>query len=210
VKNQNYLLLGQKFTGVIFDLDNTLVSSSLDFIGIKASLGCDSESDILDYVEALPELAQHDAKQMLVNFEMTDALSSRKLAGTDDILAILSRLNLPCAIVTRNCKQAAELKIKLNAINISLILTREDHKAKPAPDALLYIAKQWQLAPENLLYVGDYLYDIQAAQNANMMSCLLTFGRSLPYVDLATLVVHDLTELTQTIAQLSPVKKQAH
>ena len=206
MKKHDSLLSGKKLTGVIFDLDNTLVSSSLNFLDIKTSLGCDKGTDILDYVETLPELAQHDANKMLVNYEMADALSSRKLTGTDEILDILSRLNLPCAIVTRNCQKAAELKIKLNNINISLVITREGFKAKPAPDGLLYIAKQWQHAPENLLYVGDYLYDIQAAENANMMSCLLTFGRALPYVNLATLVVHDLTELTQTIAQLYPLK----
>ena len=38
---------------VIFDLDDTLVKTNLDFAGIKAELGCDSSEDILSFVESI-------------------------------------------------------------------------------------------------------------------------------------------------------------
>lgn len=86
--------------------------------------------------------------------------------------------------------------------NIPILLTREEHKAKPAPDALLHIASHWQIPPENLLYVGDYLYDLQAAQNAKTMSCLVTYGKTISYANLATIEVNNLTELNESIKQL--------
>jgi HAD superfamily hydrolase (TIGR01549 family) len=195
-------LLTHKLLGVIFDLDNTLVSSSLNFERIRSDLGCPKDIDLLDFVDALPEQQKIDANKLLVKYETIDALNATKLAGTDQLLTLLSGLDIPCAIVTRNCHQAALLKIQQNNINIPTLLTREDHKAKPAPDALLHIAKCWKIQPENLLYVGDYLYDLQAAQNAKTMSCLVTYGKTMSYADLATIEVNNLSELSAAIKQL--------
>ncbi|MFT5635805.1 MAG: HAD superfamily hydrolase (TIGR01549 family) [Cognaticolwellia sp.] len=194
-------LLANKVLGVIFDLDNTLVSSSLNFEKIRATLGCENNIDILDFVDALPKSQQANANKLIVEFEVNDALNAKNLLGTDKLLALLSQLDIPCAIVTRNCREAALVKIENNNINIEILLTRADHKAKPAPDALLYLAQLWQLPAENLLYVGDYLYDLQAAQNANTMSCLVTHGETLDYANLASIVVNELTELNDVITQ---------
>jgi len=192
-------LLPNKVKGVIFDLDNTLVSSSLDFTNIRTLLGCPKGMDVLDFVDSLPEKEKLEGHQLLIDHEMTDVVNARKLPGTDELLSLLARLNIPCAIVTRNSNEAALSKIKNNGIDISLILTREDYKAKPAPDALLYLADYWQKPTANLLYVGDYLYDVQAAINAKTMSCLVTYGENLAYAELATLVVKNLNELSDII-----------
>lgn len=195
-------MLINKLQGVIFDLDNTLVSSSLNFDEIRVALGCPLGSDLLDFVAALPPQEQVEATRVLIEFETIDATNATNLAGTLELLALIAELELPCAIVTRNCREAAVVKLNNNNIDIPILLTREDHKAKPAPDALLHLAECWQTPPENLLYVGDYLYDLQAAQNANTMSCLVTNGTPASYEDLASVVVNDLTELTDMIKKL--------
>lgn len=200
-------MLTHPLLGVIFDLDNTLVSSTLDFDSIRTELDCPKNTDLLDFVNALPKQQKIDANRLLVEFEMNDAVDTQKLFGTDELLRLLSELNIPCAIVTRNCRQAALLKIAHHNIDISMLLTREEHKAKPAPDALLHIAKCWNIPPENLLYVGDYLYDLQSAQNANTMSCLVTYGKVLSYADLATIEVNDLMALSEIIKKLSPIQR---
>lgn len=185
--------------GVIFDLDDTLVSSSLNFDKIRKSLGCPQNVDLLDFVAALPAEQQIDANEQLLTYEINDAMNATNMPGTEQLLALLSNLAIPCAIVTRNCRQAAAIKVRNNNIDIALVLTREDHNAKPAPDALLHVAKLWQLAPENLLYVGDYLYDLQAAKNAKTMSSLVTNGKTLDYAHLADIVVDNLIELSDKI-----------
>ncbi|MFT6529474.1 MAG: HAD superfamily hydrolase (TIGR01509 family) [Psychrosphaera sp.] len=192
-------MLTNKLSAVIFDLDDTLVSSSLDFTKIKKSLGCPLDVDLLDFVNAKPKAQRDVIEPQLIGYEISEAMDSVKLDGADDLLALLHQLKLPMAIVTRNCREAALIKIENNNLNIPIVISREEHKAKPAPDALLFLAEQWQIKPENILYVGDYLYDIQAAINANTMSCLVTHGKSLDYADLATLVVNELTDLCQTI-----------
>ncbi|WP_245807622.1 HAD family hydrolase [Cognaticolwellia beringensis] len=188
--------------GVIFDLDNTLVSSTLNFQQIRADLGCDNDIDLLDFVDALPEEQRIIANNLVVKYEINDALNAKNLLGTEELLALLAQLDIPCAIVTRNCREAALIKIKNNNLNIELLFTRADHKAKPAPDALLHLSALWQIKPENLLYVGDYLYDLQAAKNANTMSCLVTHGDTLEYASLANIVVNELTELSDVITKV--------
>ena len=192
-------MLTNKLSAVIFDLDDTLVSSSLDFTKIKKSLGCPLDVDLLDFVNSKPKAQRDVIEPQLIGYEISEAMDSVKLDGADDLLALLHQLKLPMAIVTRNCREAALIKIENNNLNIPIVISREEHKAKPAPDALLFLADQWQIKPENILYVGDYLYDIQAAINANTMSCLVTHGKSLDYADLATLVVNELTDLCQII-----------
>ena len=195
-------MLPHKLSGVIFDLDNTLVSSALNFDDIRIALGCPKDIDLLDFVEGLPSDQQIQANELIVKFEINDARNTEKLIGTDQLLALLSRLDIPCAIVTRNCREAALIKIKHNNIAIEQVFTRADHKAKPAPDALLHLAQLWGFPAENLLYVGDYLYDLQAAENAKTLSCLVTHGSEVYYADMATIVVNELTELSEIIAQI--------
>ena len=187
---------------MIFDLDNTLVSSTLNFQQIRADLGCDNDIDLLDFVDALPEEQRIVAHNLVVEYEINDALNAKNLLGTEELLALLAQLDIPCAIVTRNCREAALIKMQNNNIDIELLFTRADHKAKPAPDALLHLAQLWQIKPENLLYVGDYLYDLQAAKNANTMSCLVTHGETLEYASLANIVVNELTELSDGITKV--------
>lgn len=188
-----------RLSAVVFDLDNTLVSSSLNFNQIRQEIGCASNIDLLEFVDNLPEDQRYKAEKTLIEHEIADAQNCFKLAGVDQLLALLSMMNIPTAIITRNCRAAALLKINKHVIDIPILLTREDHKAKPSPDALLHLAERWQKPAQELLYVGDYLYDIQTAQNANAMSCLITYGKQLPYADLADCVVDDLIGLTELV-----------
>jgi HAD superfamily hydrolase (TIGR01549 family) len=189
-------------SGVIFDLDNTLVSSSLNFSQIRQAINCPVDQDILGYVDSLPISQQVDAREKILHFEMLDAQNATILPGTENLLKLLDSKDIPYAIVTRNCKQAALLKIQNNNLNIPLLLTRENSKAKPAPDSVYSIANYWQQSPENILFVGDHLYDIQTAINAQAMSCLINYGSILPYEDLADLVLKNLSQLTSTLIKL--------
>jgi HAD superfamily hydrolase (TIGR01549 family) len=189
-------------SGVIFDLDNTLVSSSLNFSQIRQAINCPVDQDILGYVDSLPISQQIDAREKILHFEMLDAQNATILPGTENLLKLLDSKDIPYAIVTRNCKQAALLKIQNNNLNIPLLLTRENSKAKPAPDSVYSIANYWQQSPENILFVGDHLYDIQTAINAQAMSCLINYGSILPYEDLADLVLKNLSQLTSTLIKL--------
>lgn len=188
--------------GIIFDLDGTLVTSSLDFRLIREELNCPQQHDLLVFVAQLTcPKAQVQANKIIARHEYQDALSAQPMAGMTHLFDALERARLPSAIVTRNSQVASNMKISNTRIPVQLVLTREDHPPKPAPDALLAIAELWQLEPASLLYVGDYLYDIQAAHNAGMQSCFINHGHSKDYQHQADLVISHLAELTRLLTQ---------
>jgi len=190
--------------GVIFDLDGTLVSSELDFSLIKAQIGCPYEQDLLDYIAQLPSpYMREEAMNIVHQHELIDAQHARTLPGVTKTISALKARNIPMAIVTRNFNKAAAIKLQNNSLSIDTVLTRSDAPAKPDPSALNAIATLWNISPDNLLYVGDYLYDIQAAHNANMRACLYT-GKAAPsYADQADYVLHDFIELIDLVDNYS-------
>ncbi|MEC6830237.1 HAD family hydrolase [Photobacterium toruni] len=197
--------------GVIFDLDNTLVSSALDFDWLRQQLNCAADVDLLQYIAKVPDATyRKQLEDKVVEHEIMDARQSSIMPGCYALLSYLRQQNIPTAVVTRNCIQAAKLKIDHHCLQFNRIVSREDFPPKPAPDALLDIIQQWQLAPQNILYVGDYLYDLQAAYRANMPSCLVTNGEDLPFTDQASIVVQQLGGLMYILREQAYMLSQEH
>ena len=155
--------------GVIFDLDGTLVESSLNFTKIRDEIGCPHDEDVLTFVDNLGcDVAKQNAHNTILQHELDDAKHAKWLPIGKQMVEKVTAHQLPMAIVTRNCREATAIKLANNAIPIDIVLTREDAPAKPDPTALLMVARQWQLNAEDCLYVGDFIYDQLAAENAGM------------------------------------------
>ena len=186
--------------GVIFDLDGTLVSSELNFSLIKAQVGCPAELDLLEYIEQLPSpYMREEAMNIVHQHELLDAQTATLLPGVVEAVNALRAKNIPMAIVTRNFDKAATLKLQHNPLPIETVLTRTEAPAKPDPSALLMIARQWSMPVDNVIYVGDYLYDIQAAHNAKMRACLYAPDVTPAYAEQADFVIHAFDELVTLI-----------
>ncbi|MGR6872379.1 HAD family hydrolase [Pseudomonas sp. HK3] len=186
----------QTFTGVIFDLDGTLVESSLDFPFLRQSLDCPDDMDLLTHVASLDAKSQAHANAFIEQHELDDAQDAKWLPGAFELVSAIAALGLPMAIVTRNSSEAASIKVKNNNIPISTVLTRADAPAKPDPTALLMVAKDWQQSPKTIMYVGDYKYDLQAAINAGMHGCLFAPNETPDYANLAHSICTDYHDLT--------------
>lgn len=188
--------------GFIFDLDGTLVTSSLDFLAIKAEIGCPAEQDALVYIAQLPSQAQQiEAMDIIHYHEMKDAESCDWIPGAKEFVNACAERYLPMAIVTRNSQRSSKVKIEKNAIPIDMLLTRENAKPKPDPSALLDIANAFQLPVSNLVMVGDYKYDLQAGRNAAMASCLVNFDELPDYAHLADYHFSDFYQFHQAMFQ---------
>jgi len=157
---------------VIFDLDGTLISSNLDFRAICEQVGCVPGQDLLRYMETLSLVERSRVAQIIYEHEMEDANSCEVLPGVKAMLKALEQKNIRMAIVTRNSASATHIKLARSGINLEYVITRDDAPPKPAPDALINLAKLWDIEQKNCVYVGDYVYDIEAAHRANMHSAL--------------------------------------
>jgi HAD superfamily hydrolase (TIGR01549 family) len=190
----------QEIKGVIFDLDGTLVESRLDFALLKSLVGCPEGVDILGHIESITDAAvKLDAMRIVQTHELQDAESAAWLPGARNLVAQLAKRNLPMAIVTRNFSEAAQIKITRNNIPISLIICREDAPPKPDPTALQMIARRWQLPANRIVYIGDFLYDIQAAKRADMLACLYAPDSLPPYADQADFVCQHFDDLVSAL-----------
>ncbi|SDG84779.1 haloacid dehalogenase superfamily, subfamily IA, variant 3 with third motif having DD or ED/haloacid dehalogenase superfamily, subfamily IA, variant 1 with third motif having Dx(3-4)D or Dx(3-4)E [Vibrio xiamenensis] len=188
---------------VVFDLDNTLVSSALDFAWLRQQIGCSPTVDLLEHANNQATLAESQrAMQVIIDHELDDARHSHLMPGAQQLILALAELKLHTAIVTRNCLEAAQIKLERHQLNIERLISREHFAPKPQPDALLALLDEWQLKPHQLLYVGDYIHDLNTAINAGTPSCLVNFHpQHQDFRRYASITVDNLQQLIPPLRQ---------
>ena len=186
--------------GVIFDLDGTLADSRLDFTAIRSELACPEGVGVLEYIQLLPGSERGAAEQIVLDHERRGAERAEWIPGARECLQFCPRRNLPTAILTRNAREVADLTMSRLGIQVDMLLAREDCPPKPAPDGLLQIAAAWSLSPKRLVYVGDFLYDLQAARRANMISCFYDPALTGLYPDETDWHLGDFEQFTEMLA----------
>src|SRR5690625_327756 len=158
--------------GVVFDLDDTLVASGLDFVAIRKAVGGPVEMGIIEYIDTLTGAARERAEATLRAAEWQGAKQATWMPHAATLVGELGSRGLPQAILTRNARDISQAMISRLAIPIETLVAREDCQPKPNPEGLLMIAEQWQIPPQHMVYIGDHSYDIEAALAANMVACL--------------------------------------
>ncbi|MGX9520640.1 HAD family hydrolase [Vibrio mediterranei] len=188
---------------VVFDLDNTLVSCNLDFKLLRKELACPDDKDLLEHVASSSEDAKRRAlNDIILRHEIEDARSSTLMKGAHKLLKWMEEKHLYSGVITRNCRQAAETKLKSNNIEVHELITREDFPAKPNPASLLFLIEKWQLTSEQVIYVGDHEYDIKTGENAGCLSCFISNGNvTSPNMTEATYTFTSLGELHQYLVK---------
>jgi len=196
-----------KIKGVIFDLDGTLVDTKLDFDWLRDELNFPNQAPILEHLATLTCQQQiSHAQQCIYDHEMAGAKAAEAIEGVAELIATLRLLNIPMAVLTRNMRDASHYSLAKFNLDIPLVVTREDCRAKPDPEGILKIAEQWQLSPQEIAYVGDYWFDIEVAKNAQSWSCLYDPLLNKAYRDQADWVYQHVSELTLAFKQSHKVQ----
>lgn len=182
---------------VVFDLDNTLVTSNINFQQLREELACPQDKDLLTHVEETACQKQRQQRiDAILRHELDDARTSDLMDGARSLTNWLSSEGIKFGVITRNCREAAKKKLSAHSLTIEELITREDFPAKPDPAALFHLMQKWRLQQHNVLYVGDHQYDILTAQNAGCVSCFIsnssynpqTYGADLHYPSLSELL----------------------
>ncbi|KKO48036.1 phosphatase [Arsukibacterium sp. MJ3] len=188
---------------VVFDLDGTLVDSRLDFSAICQDIGWPEGTPLLEKLTTVEcVIEKNRVEQIIRQHELAGAEAASWIPGVLDSLQQLQQQGWPLAILTRNMRAATDLVMTRLNIPISLVLTREDCAAKPDPAGLHLIARQLQLSSAEILYVGDYVFDLQVAANAGSQSCLYLNGSNQHFAAQADHCIHHFNQLPELVSKL--------
>jgi HAD superfamily hydrolase (TIGR01549 family) len=189
--------------GLIFDLDNTLVDSRLDFDAMRREMGIPAETPIL---ESLQRLAPDDAarcREILHRHELAGATRANLLPGVIDLWSEVARRGLRSAIVTRNSLPVARATLAKVDLWVELLLTRDCGPTKPDPWPVRTACEQWSLEPAEVVVIGDYRFDIECGRAAGARTVLLTHCNTphlYPNDEEADLVLSSLAEFPRLLA----------
>lgn len=191
-----------RFKHWIFDMDGTLTLAVHDFEAIKRALAIPPQQDILHHLAALPESEAAAKHAWLLAHERELALTAQPAPGAIELVHALQARDCRLGILTRNAHELALLTLQAIGLGDCFatadILGRDEAPPKPHPGGLLQLAERWQVAPNELVMVGDYRYDLECARAAGAFSVLVNLAEN-PWPELVDHFAVDCAALRQAL-----------
>lgn len=188
--------------GVIFDLDGTLIDSGLDFDQMRRDMEFAPGEWILETIESLEEGSRKErCLRILREHEHRGATTASLMPGARELLDELSRRGLPVAILTRNSREMTELALLRLGLSVSQIVAREDAPPKPDPTGLVTICRNWQFDVGEVIFVGDFRFDLVAGRRAGMKTVLYAPAGLPDYASEADYVISSLMQTCDVLTR---------
>lgn len=184
--------------GIIFDLDGTLVDTLDDLTdsmnAVLTQLGQPVRSP--DECRTMIGHGLHTFAARALGPQqahLTDTLVARMVdyyqghcllktvsySGIDEVLQVLLQRGIRLAVLTNKNQRVAEMICRHYfdpGVFDPVIGAAEGRKVKPDPQTTLDILKQWDLSPDEVLFVGDSEPDIHTAIAAGVRSVGCEWG----------------------------------
>jgi HAD superfamily hydrolase (TIGR01509 family) len=158
---------------VVYDLDGTLVDSGLDFPAIRREMALPEGVPILEALAEIPPGERlDDCLRVLDRHECEAAERATLMPGAAELVANLAARDIPQGIFTRNSRRCSTRMLERVGLRFRWVLCREDGPPKPHPAGLLKLCEIWRVDPADVLFVGDYLHDINAGRAAGVRTVL--------------------------------------
>jgi len=186
---------------VLFDLDGTLVDTAPDLIACLNTaliqhgfdkVASDFVKPFISYGAATminksvstDEITQNKILEtMLALYQDNIAEHSEFFPGISETLQTIESLGLKWGIVTNKRERFTKPLIdafKLNHRASCVISGDTTANSKPHPEPMLTACKQAEVKPEECVYIGDALHDIQAGKNSKMKTLAAIYGYLKP------------------------------
>ena len=189
--------------GIIFDLDGTLVDSRLDFDAMRREMGLPVGMPILEGLAAVPEGEERDRmREIIREHELRGADESRPFDGVVEFLSHIDERGICSAVLTRNSRESALRTLDRWNFRFSHVVTREDAPPKPDPAGVLLITDRWGIPPDQVVVIGDYLFDLQAGRRAGAQTILFAPGDCPHFANEADYVLTDFRLAARLLNQL--------
>lgn len=160
------------FTHWIFDLDNTLANSAIDFNAMRQQLGLPLGKGMLEEIDARPAPEAAVLRRRLAALEREYALRAQPLPGVHALLTSLVERSFRLGILTRNSHANALQTLAVcdlaQFFDSAHVLGRDEAAPKPDPDGIRKLLAAWGAGPETTVMVGDFRYDLEAGRRAEV------------------------------------------
>ena len=169
-----------KVKHISFDLDATLIDSysvmhqawsetmfelglAVGFDGYKRYVG-------LPFSQIMEKLGLEkiESEIKVLYFKKTKKYADQinEVQGAHDVLGWCKKNKITTSIITSKPRANAKAIISKKKLNVDYVITGDDLKnGKPFPEPGLKVLKKFNINAENMLYVGDMIFDLQFAQN---------------------------------------------
>ena len=184
----------RRFRAVIFDLDDTLVVSTVDYgkfkrlvierivgegepradyspeeliVGIIARYEAALRSRGIPEKGIRERIAELD--RIMDSVELERVSETVAIEGARDVLSMLKSMGVMVGILTRGCEQYARSALERTGLDgfVDEIEGRNSEtKPKPDPESYLKLARALGIGPAETVFVGDHPMDAQCAINA--------------------------------------------
>lgn len=214
-----------RIDAVVFDLDNTLVDSKVDFARMRSliedyiiekhpGIGPLKARTTMELIETFAEHGDDGLEEDLVTIhrimDETEIESSGKatpLIDVIEVLASLREMGLKLGLLTRSCEDYSR-RVLGDSIGIfdSISCRSPGKPAKPDPAPLEEMARDMDVDVQKTLLVGDHVMDGHCARSAGAMFLAVTTGSSSreelsKYSPLS--VLDDLTTLPEVLQRMN-------
>lgn len=202
-------MMKAKFEAVLFDLDGTLLDTAPDFttatnilLGQRklpqvkeqdirrlisdGSAGIISKLFAIKSSDPLYEKTRHELLNLYGQHLADQTLPFR---GLVKLLKELESHDIPWGIVTNKPSIYTNSILKqLNLGSYPKVVVCPDHVkfTKPNPEPIILACNKLGIKPENTVYIGDHIRDIQAGANAGAVTIAAAYGYIEKYDDVST------------------------
>lgn len=189
----------KKLDAVLFDLDGTLIDTAPDFIRLLNALRAKHNLDALPN-DVIRQQVSNGAKALVeLGFNLSEedegfealrqqyldmyyeglAVDTCVFPGLDKLLDELDLYKIPWGIVTNKPSRYTEpLLERLGLAERCGTTVCPDHvtNRKPHPEPIFKACNALSVSPDNTLYVGDHLRDIESGNNAGNTTVAVSWG----------------------------------
>jgi len=192
---------------VLFDFDGTLTLPGLiNFKTIRSVLQCPDNIGILEFINSISDITKkQEALRKLNEFEFTAANKSFPNDNAEKILRHFLEKCVPLGIISRNSLQSIKKSLKnfktIKLSDFNVVISRDNPvKPKPSSEGIILAAEKINVPLNCVFYVGDYLFDIEAAITAGVTAVYLSNGKRLPeFTYKPDFIIDNLSELISIV-----------
>ena len=196
--------MAKNFGAVIFDLDDTLIKSNIDFIEMRNAMihflahnlpfaieldTSKSTYEIIQY--AVMMLNEHGLSNMILNvtnelnrimtdIEMKYMSKAKLIEGVVEALSNLKSKGIKIGILTRSCRKYTDEVLRASGLSalVNDVAARDDSDSpKPDPSQVYYLMKKMNVKSHDVVMVGDHAIDWLCARNAGIRFVGVLTGR---------------------------------